>query len=88
MKSCSSGDGYDYRSTELHGITFQNNFMFLYMVATASNLGTSSSCNTEVDTHDHITNRNSVAVVREQTIPTERPPLVGKVMPTFSDRGV
>jgi hypothetical protein len=25
--------------------------------------------------------------VCERTIPTERPPLVGEVMPTFSDRG-
>jgi hypothetical protein len=29
----------------------------------------------------------SVALVRERTIPTERPPLVGEVVPTFSDRG-
>jgi hypothetical protein len=30
---------------------------------------------------------NSVALVRERTIPTERPPLVGEVVPTFEDRG-
>jgi hypothetical protein len=30
---------------------------------------------------------NSVALIRERTIPTERPPLVGKVVPTFADRG-
>jgi hypothetical protein len=30
---------------------------------------------------------NSVALVREQTMPTERPPLVGEVVPTFADRG-
>jgi hypothetical protein len=30
---------------------------------------------------------NSVALVRERTIPTERPPLVGEVVPTFADRG-
>jgi hypothetical protein len=30
---------------------------------------------------------NFVAWVREQTIPTERPPLVGKDVPTFLDRG-
>jgi hypothetical protein len=30
---------------------------------------------------------NSVALVRERTIPTERPPLVGEVVPTFSNRG-
>jgi hypothetical protein len=30
---------------------------------------------------------NSVVLVRERTIPIERPPLVGKVMPTFADRG-
>jgi hypothetical protein len=33
------------------------------------------------------TKLNSVALVRERTIPTERPPLVGKVVPTFADRG-
>jgi hypothetical protein len=26
-------------------------------------------------------------LVRERTIPTERPPLVGEVMPIFADRG-
>jgi hypothetical protein len=31
---------------------------------------------------------NSVALVRERTIPTERPPLVGEVSPTFADREV
>jgi hypothetical protein len=31
--------------------------------------------------------KNSVALVCERTIPTERPPLVGEVMPTFADRG-
>ena len=31
---------------------------------------------------------NSVALVRERTIPTERPPLVGEVVPTFAGRGV
>jgi hypothetical protein len=31
---------------------------------------------------------NSVALVRERTMPTERPPLVGEVVPTFADRGV
>jgi hypothetical protein len=30
---------------------------------------------------------NSVALVREWTIPTKRPPLVGEVVPTFADRG-
>jgi hypothetical protein len=30
---------------------------------------------------------NSVALVRERTVPTERPPLVGEVVPTFADRG-
>jgi hypothetical protein len=28
-----------------------------------------------------------MVLVRELTIPTERPPLVGEVMPTFADRG-
>jgi hypothetical protein len=28
---------------------------------------------------------NSVALVRERTMPTERPPLVGEVVPTFAD---
>jgi hypothetical protein len=30
---------------------------------------------------------NSVALVRKRTIPTERPPLVEKLVPTFADRG-
>jgi hypothetical protein len=30
---------------------------------------------------------NSVALVRERTMPTERPPLVGEVVPTSADRG-
>jgi hypothetical protein len=30
---------------------------------------------------------NSVALVRERTMPTEHPPLVGEVVPTFADRG-
>jgi hypothetical protein len=29
---------------------------------------------------------NSVALVRERTMPTERPPLVGEVVPTLADR--
>jgi hypothetical protein len=33
------------------------------------------------------TKLNSVALVRERTMPTERPPLVGEVVPTFADRG-
>jgi hypothetical protein len=33
-----------------------------------------------------ITN-NPVALVRERTIQTERPPLSAKLLPTFSDRG-
>jgi hypothetical protein len=35
-----------------------------------------------------IPNNNSVALVLEQTIPTERPPLVGEVSAYFLDRGV
>jgi len=31
---------------------------------------------------------NSVALVRKRTIPTERPPPVGELVPTFADRGV
>jgi hypothetical protein len=31
--------------------------------------------------------KNSVALVLERTIPTERPPLVGEVSATFVDRG-
>jgi hypothetical protein len=34
------------------------------------------------------TKPNSVVLVRERTIPTERPPLVGEVVSTFADRGV
>jgi hypothetical protein len=30
---------------------------------------------------------NSVALVRERTMPTERSPLVGEVVQTFADRG-
>jgi CBS-domain-containing membrane protein len=30
---------------------------------------------------------NSMVRVRERTILTERPPLVGEVLPTFADRG-
>jgi hypothetical protein len=30
---------------------------------------------------------NSVALVRYRTMPTERPPLLGEVVPTFADRG-
>jgi hypothetical protein len=30
---------------------------------------------------------NSVALVRERTMPTERPPLVGEVVPNFADGG-
>jgi hypothetical protein len=33
------------------------------------------------------TKLNSVALVRERTMLTERPPLVGEVVPTFADRG-
>jgi hypothetical protein len=33
-------------------------------------------------------NKNAVALAREQTMPTERPPLVGEVVPNFADRGV
>jgi hypothetical protein len=31
--------------------------------------------------------KNSVALVRYQTMPTKQPPLVGEVVPTFADRG-
>jgi hypothetical protein len=34
-----------------------------------------------------LTNNNSVAFVRERTIPIERPPLVGEVSADFADRG-
>jgi hypothetical protein len=33
------------------------------------------------------TKLNSVVSVRERTMPTERPPIVGEVTPTFADRG-
>jgi hypothetical protein len=36
----------------------------------------------------HNNNSNSVALVRERTIPTERPPLGGEVSANFADRGV
>jgi hypothetical protein len=31
--------------------------------------------------------KNSVALVRKRTVPTERPPLVSEIVPTFADRG-
>jgi hypothetical protein len=31
--------------------------------------------------------KNSVALIRKRTMPTERPPFVGEVVPTFADRG-
>jgi hypothetical protein len=31
--------------------------------------------------------KTSLDLVRERTIPTERPPIVGKIVPTFADRG-
>jgi hypothetical protein len=37
--------------------------------------------------HILYTKKNSVALVFERTMPTERPPLVGEVVPTFADRG-
>jgi hypothetical protein len=33
------------------------------------------------------TKLNSVALARERTMTTERPPLVGEMVPTFADRG-
>jgi hypothetical protein len=30
---------------------------------------------------------NSMALARKRTIPTERPPLAGELVPTFADRG-
>jgi hypothetical protein len=35
------------------------------------------------DLHKLITNNNSVPLVRERTIPTKRPPLVGEVSANF-----
>jgi hypothetical protein len=37
--------------------------------------------------HESWERKNSVALVRKRTMPTERPPLVGEVVPTFADRG-
>jgi hypothetical protein len=34
-----------------------------------------------------VTKLNSVVLVRERTIPTQRPPRVGEVVPTSADRG-
>jgi hypothetical protein len=34
-----------------------------------------------------MTKKNPVALVRERTMPTERPPLFGEVVPTFANRG-
>jgi hypothetical protein len=42
---------------------------------------------TDLNFHALKTKLNSVALVREQTMPTELPPLVGEVVPTFVDRG-
>ena len=38
--------------------------------------------------HYRVLKLNSVALVRERTIPTERPPPVDEVVPTFAGRGV
>jgi hypothetical protein len=35
----------------------------------------------------NLTKLNSVALIRERTMPTELPPHVGEVVPTFADRG-
>jgi hypothetical protein len=35
-----------------------------------------------------LTKLNSVALVRRRTMPTEPPPLVGEVVPTFADRNL
>jgi hypothetical protein len=42
---------------------------------------------TAVRTSNHKLQLNSVALFRQRTIPTERPPLVGEVVPTFADSG-
>jgi hypothetical protein len=36
---------------------------------------------------DETNNNNSMSLVRKRTIPTERPPLSAKLVPTFADRG-
>ena len=38
--------------------------------------------------HFYVIKKNSVALFRERTIPTERPPPVGEVSANFADRGV
>jgi hypothetical protein len=35
----------------------------------------------------YYTKLNSVALLRDRTMPTARPPLVGEVVQTFEDRG-
>jgi hypothetical protein len=39
------------------------------------------------ESNDNRTTKKSLALVRERTMPTERPPLLGEVVPTFADRG-
>jgi hypothetical protein len=38
--------------------------------------------------YTYVITNNSVDLVRERTIPTERPRLSAKLVPTFADRGV
>jgi hypothetical protein len=47
-----------------------------------------SSTNSSTATITTTNNNNSVASVRERTIPTERPHLSAKLVPTSADRGV
>jgi hypothetical protein len=52
------------------------------------NVGIHLRCHNPEDHNlNHKLKLNSVALVRERTMPTERPPLVGEVVPTFADRG-
>jgi hypothetical protein len=37
--------------------------------------------------NEQIKTKDSMALVRKRSMPTERPPLVGEVVPTFADRG-
>jgi hypothetical protein len=82
-------------------VTMGRNFEFRLLQEVLQRLGVSKTSTTllhpqsdgmaerYIRTVEEQTNNktNSVALVRERTIPTERPPLVGEVSATFADRG-
>jgi hypothetical protein len=59
--------------------------------STAEDMNKHSGCNMEGTQLRYIivnnNKKNSMALVCERTMPTERPSLVGEVVPSFADRG-